>query len=318
MFHGFDWFGNVLEVREVCFSCVLWRPWLIWQDRFANAPFRGGFRGGFGGGFGGRGGFNPAFGGRGGFNPGFRGGFRGGFGGRGGFGMNGGGFGRGGYAGGAGAAGGRNFSNDIYADYNGPEGANGMQVDGAAGGAGAAGSGLQPIQADPNQQILVRNVRIPLIFLISRTMIACQGKVEGGNDVLTRQLPWSTSNEDLVELFETVGTVVLAEIIYAGDRPKGEGIVQFTETAEAQTAGEKFTGYTYGGRPLGELYDPSPAHLSLPSSIPDEVVGGQLANSCRCPVQPSMARLHFFRVEGWTSCCSIAVCERSEIEKRPA
>lgn len=145
MFNGFDWFGNVLEVRE---------------DRFANAPFRGGFRGGLGGG-GFRGGFQPGF--RGGFQGGPGGGFRGGFGGggfRGGFrgGMNGGGgFGRGGYGGGA--AGGRNFSNDIYADYNGPDGgAGGMAVDGAAGG---AGSGLQPISAEPNQQILVRNVSGP-------------------------------------------------------------------------------------------------------------------------------------------------------------
>jgi RNA recognition motif-containing protein len=66
------------------------------------------------------------------------------------------------------------------------------------------------------------------------------------------QLPWSTSNEDLVELFETVGNVVLAEILYEGQRSKGEGVVQFTETQEAQTAGEKFSGYVYGGRPLGE------------------------------------------------------------------
>jgi hypothetical protein len=51
----------------------------------------------------------------------------------------------------AGAAGGRNFSNDLYADYNGPEGQGGMQVD-------SAGSGLQPEPAEPNQQIMVRNV----------------------------------------------------------------------------------------------------------------------------------------------------------------
>jgi hypothetical protein len=45
--------------------------------------------------------------------------------------------------------------------------------------------------------------------------------------------------------------VSVAEILYDGTRSKGEGIVQFGETAEAQTAGEKFTGYMYGGRPLG-------------------------------------------------------------------
>lgn len=133
---------------------------------------------------------------------------------------------------GGGGRGGRNFSNDLYADYNGPDGSasNGMAVD-------PVGSGLQPEPAEPNQQILVRNVGrslLPRVYPINNI-----------------QLPWSTSNEDLVELFETVGTVVLAEILFDGNRSKGEGIVQFTETAEAQTAGEKFTGYMYGGRPLG-------------------------------------------------------------------
>jgi len=157
MFNGYDWFGNVLLVHE---------------DRFAGQGFRGrgGFRGNFGGHMGGAG---MGLGRGGGF--GFRGGFQGGggFGGRGGYG--GGGFGgRGGYNN-MGGGGGRNFTNDIYADYNGPEGGNGMAVD------GAAGPGFQARPAEPNQQILVRN------------------------------LPWSTSNEDLVELFETVGTVTLAD-----------------------------------------------------------------------------------------------------------
>jgi RNA recognition motif-containing protein len=42
-------------------------------------------------------------------------------------------------------------------------------------------------------------------------------------------------------------------MLYEGTRSKGEGIVQFAQTEEAQTAGERFTGYQYGGRPLGEL-----------------------------------------------------------------
>jgi RNA recognition motif-containing protein len=65
-------------------------------------------------------------------------------------------------------------------------------------------------------------------------------------------LPWSTSNEDLVELFETTGTVLFAEILFEGARSKGQGVVQFSEMQEAETAGSKFTGYVYGGRPLGE------------------------------------------------------------------
>ncbi|WVO15019.1 hypothetical protein L204_102662 [Cryptococcus depauperatus] len=199
MFNGFDWFGNVLVVHE---------------DRFVNAPFRG--RGGFAGRglFGGRG-FFP----RGGLRGGFRGGFMGGGMGH----MNnnmGGGMAMTGASGPGGSShGGRNFSNDLYADYNGPDGGD-MQVE------EAAPSGMEPIPAEPNQQILVRN------------------------------LPWSTSNEDLVELFETIGTVTHAEILFSGGQSKGEGIVQFAETAEASSASEKFMGWPYGGRALDVQFNP--------------------------------------------------------------
>mgnify|MGYP002718948522 CR=1 FL=1 len=89
---------------------------------------------------------------------------------------------------------------------------------------------------------------------------------------LSHQLPWSTSNEDLVELFETVGNVVTAEILYDGNRSRGEGVVQFTETAEAQIAGEKFTGYMYGGRPLGVSFNKHWHEFS-----PSAAKGGQTA-----------------------------------------
>lgn len=87
-------------------------------------------------------------------------------------------------------------------------------------------SGLRAEPAEPSQQIWVRN------------------------------LPWSTTNEDLVELFETVGTVVLAEILFEGEQSRGEGIVQFTETAIAKAASERFSGYVYGGRPLEVQFNP--------------------------------------------------------------
>ena len=49
-------------------------------------------------------------------------------------------------------------------------------------------------------------------------------------------MPWSTANEDLVELFETTGQVELAEILYDGTRSKGCGVVQFAQVPEAETA----------------------------------------------------------------------------------
>ncbi|KAI0821862.1 hypothetical protein BC628DRAFT_1392571 [Trametes gibbosa] len=183
MYNGFDWYGRMLEVRE---------------DRYAGLTGPGSYRGS------GRGG--PRGGLRG---SGFRGsGFRGGF--------------RGGFAG----AGGRDFSSqDLYADYSGPDSTSGIRLGGFgdSGYSSSTGAGAFPapgFEAEPSQQIMVRN------------------------------LPWSTANEDLVELFETTGQVELAEILYEGTRSKGCGVVQFAQVAEAETAIAKFQQYMYGGRPL--------------------------------------------------------------------
>lgn len=64
-------------------------------------------------------------------------------------------------------------------------------------------------------------------------------------------MPWSTSNEDLVELFTTIGKVEQAEIQYeASGRSRGSGVVRFDSADNAETAISKFQGYQYGGRPL--------------------------------------------------------------------
>lgn len=69
------------------------------------------------------------------------------------------------------------------------------------------------------------------------------------------QLPWSTSNEDLVELFSTIGKVEQAEIQYEpSGRSRGTGVVRFDNADTAETAITKFQGYQYGGRPLGLSY----------------------------------------------------------------
>lgn len=75
-------------------------------------------------------------------------------------------------------------------------------------------------------------------------------------------MPWSTSNEDLVELFETTGEVVAAEILldYNTGRSRGQGICEFVAVDQATTAIAKFTGYVYGGRPLEVKYNPGRAH----------------------------------------------------------
>jgi len=160
---------------------------------------------------GGFGGGRGGFGARGGFGGGF-GGRGGGFGGRGGGGFGGGFGGRGGYGGGGGGG--------SYA--------------GSAGGFDAGGAPAVAPQA-PN----------PF------TDFATHGG-DRGPIIHVRNLPWSTSNEDLVDLFTTIGPVKKAEIQYEPNgRSRGTGIVEFDTPENAETAIAKFSGYQYGGRPLG-------------------------------------------------------------------
>ncbi|KAM0717950.1 hypothetical protein Q7P37_006282 [Cladosporium fusiforme] len=168
------------------------------------------------GAFGGRGG---AFGGRGNFGGYGRGGYDG-FQGRGGFGGAPG-FGRGGFQAGFGRGGGYGG-----APYGGPP-------------PGAYGAPSAPAQA-PN----------PNPF----TDFATSG-MEPGPIIYVRNLPWSTSNEDLVELFTTIGKVERAEIQYEPNgRSRGTGVVEFGSQDDAATAIQKFQQYMYGGRPLGLSY----------------------------------------------------------------
>ncbi|PWY88483.1 RNA-binding domain-containing protein [Aspergillus heteromorphus CBS 117.55] len=160
-------------------------------------------------------GAGPGFGGRGG-------GFGGGFGGRGG------GFGgRGGFGGGRGGFGGGFRGGFPGAPPAGPPGAFG-----APGG----GPGFEGVASVP-----------PNPF----TDYATSGGEKGGV-IYVRNLPWSTCNEDLVDLFSTIGKVDRAEIQYEPNgRSRGTGVVQFDSGDTAETAISKFTGYQYGGRPLG-------------------------------------------------------------------
>lgn len=51
------------------------------------------------------------------------------------------------------------------------------------------------------------------------------------------QLPWSTSNDDLIELFTTIGKVERAEIQYEPNgRSRGTGVVEFDTAENAETA----------------------------------------------------------------------------------
>ncbi|WEW60588.1 g-strand binding protein [Emydomyces testavorans] len=151
----------------------------------------------------------------------------GGFGGRGGFGSFGG---RGGFGAGRGGFGGRGG----YGYGGGRGGFGGGSYGGAPGGA-PSGSFEGGPSIPPN----------PF------TDYATYGG-ERSATIYVRNLPWSTCNEDLVELFSTIGKVERAEIQYEPNgRSRGTGVVQFDTVENAETAISKFTGYQYGGRPLG-------------------------------------------------------------------
>lgn len=59
----------------------------------------------------------------------------------------------------------------------------------------------------------------------------------------------------MVELFTTIGKVERAEIQYEPNgRSRGTGVVEFDNQDNSATAIAKFSGYQYGGRPLGLTY----------------------------------------------------------------
>ncbi|KAI9009992.1 hypothetical protein CLU79DRAFT_839797 [Phycomyces nitens] len=72
----------------------------------------------------------------------------------------------------------------------------------------------------------------------------------GANQIYVKNLPYSTTWQDLIDLFRHVGPVVRAEIILSGAHPKGSGLVRFEDFQTCERAIDKFNGYLYGGRHL--------------------------------------------------------------------
>ncbi|KAK3384769.1 hypothetical protein B0H63DRAFT_522115 [Podospora didyma] len=156
-------------------------------------------------------------------------GLGGGFGGRGGFG----GGGRGAFAGGGGFGGRGGFAG----------GRGGFGYQGGRGGYGGGGGG--PGFDAPGGPSGTPAAPNPFTDYATSGTERCE-------IIYVRNLPWSTSNDDLVELFSTIGKVEQAEIQYEpSGRSRGTGVVRFDSADTAETAITKFQGYQYGGRPLG-------------------------------------------------------------------
>jgi cold-inducible RNA-binding protein len=73
-----------------------------------------------------------------------------------------------------------------------------------------------------------------------------------GKKLYVGNLPFSTTEQGLVDMFTQCGTVESAKIITDRDtgRSKGFGFVEMSSDTEAQAAIEKFNGSDYDGRPM--------------------------------------------------------------------
>ena len=73
-----------------------------------------------------------------------------------------------------------------------------------------------------------------------------------GKKLYVGNLPFSTTEQGLVDVFSACGTVESAKIITDRDtgRSKGFGFVEMSSDAEALAAIEKFNGSDYDGRPM--------------------------------------------------------------------
>src|SRR4051794_8908767 len=73
-----------------------------------------------------------------------------------------------------------------------------------------------------------------------------------GKNIYVGNLPYDTTGDDLVQLFQTYGTVTSGQVIidkFSG-RSRGFGFVEMDNDDEAQAAIDALNGTPYGGRPL--------------------------------------------------------------------
>lgn len=73
-----------------------------------------------------------------------------------------------------------------------------------------------------------------------------------GKKLYVGNLPFSATDQSLVEAFSQCGTVESAKIIMDRDtgRSKGFGFVEMSQDSEASAAISKFNGADYDGRPM--------------------------------------------------------------------
>ena len=71
-------------------------------------------------------------------------------------------------------------------------------------------------------------------------------------NIYVGNLPYETTSDDLLELFQTYGSVISAQVVmdrFSG-RSRGFGFVEMSDDGEAQAAIDALNGQPYGNRPL--------------------------------------------------------------------
>ena len=86
-----------------------------------------------------------------------------------------------------------------------------------------------------------------------------EGDGEPSSIIYVDNLPFATSNQDLIDLFGTIDTVSKAEVKYNEvGRAAGAGVVEYVNEPSAAAAIESLNGYNYGGRDLKVTYAKRP------------------------------------------------------------
>jgi len=110
---------------------------------------------------------------------------------------------------------------------------------------GAASNGAKPARAP-------RAPRVPGTGNAALAARPERPENSSGRQIVVRNLPWTTTSEDLREVFQQVGTVIEAVAVRHEDtgRSKGWGTVMFETEAQAQAAIQGFSNVELEGRAM--------------------------------------------------------------------